>query len=149
MLKLEGNQPKEHNNSNNKAIFSFLLNFLICGYITGTEIMVNVVVRSGGGTSTSFFFPESWRLFSSSYTKKKQPEQKKKKRATLKKGQVCTKDKHNHRTKKIHLKHRCSHLLLILWLSVWYLGLHLVWSFGWVDTMGLFTNIKLSTCLRL
>lgn len=44
MLKLEGNQPKEHNNSNNKAIFPFLLNFLVCGYITGTEIMVNVVM---------------------------------------------------------------------------------------------------------
>lgn len=101
MLKLEGNQPKEHNNSNNKAIFPFLLNFLIYGYITGTQVMLNAVMLK---VVVVFLFiylfiiiifnPESWRLFSSSYTKKKQPNPKK----TLKKGQVCTKD--NHRTKK-------------------------------------------------
>lgn len=79
MLKLEGNQPKEHNNSNNKAIFSFLLNFLICGYITGTEIMVNVVVRSGGGTSTSFFFSRKLEAFQLFLHKKETTRTKKKK----------------------------------------------------------------------
>lgn len=85
MLKLEENQPKEYNNSNNKAIFPFLLNFLVCGYNTGTEIMVNVVMLKVVVVFIYIYIylllifsnPESWRLFSSSYTKKKQPKPKK------------------------------------------------------------------------
>lgn len=155
MLKLEGNQPKEHNNSNNKAIFPFLLNFLIYGYITGTQVMLNAVMLKVVVVFLDIYLliiiiiiifnPESWRLFSSSYTKKKQPKPKK----LWKKDKYVPKTNTITELKKIHMKHRCSHLLLILWLSVCCLGLHLVWSFRWVDTMGLFTNIKLSTCLRL
>lgn len=142
MLKLEWNQPKEHNSNNkNSKHFPFSFKFPGLGvYYRDTDNGKCSYVKSGGGIFIYFFFnPGSWRLFCSSHTKKR----------TLKKGQVCKKDRHNHRTKKLHLKHRCSHLLLILWLSVSCLGLHLVWSFRWVDTMGLFTNFKLSTCLRL
>lgn len=85
MLKLEGNQPKEHNNSNNKASFPFLLNFLIYGYITGTQVILNAVMLKVVVVFLYIYLffiiiifnPESWRLFSSSYTKKKQPKPKK------------------------------------------------------------------------
>lgn len=72
MLKLEGNQPKEHNNSNTKtpSIFPFPLNFLIWRYITGTQITVNAVMLKVVVIFLYLFFnPESWRLFCSSHTK--------------------------------------------------------------------------------
>lgn len=58
MLKLEGNQPKEHNNSNNKtpSIFPFPLNFLVWGYITGTQIMLNTVMLKVVVVFLLFFF---------------------------------------------------------------------------------------------
>lgn len=50
MLKLEGNQPKEHNNSNNKAIFPFLFKFPdLWVYYRDTGNIKCSYVKSGGG----------------------------------------------------------------------------------------------------